>query len=636
MHPYAHPLHTTAQNIYTGQPAHASRPTTRRPASRPVDDPRHQRRRRQQASSGHDTQYPASPTAWAAPGHSIPSDHNHAMPSPGLQGSQFTSPASSSASLTLDDLVSAIGIPQSGSSTDDHSFSVIEMPSVLRDFFEGTSSDSDGTSLTVPMESFLGGGHDLSAEMVFPHDSPLIYPSATSPHDYGSPLGSPGFPSSSPQAMTQTGVSSPSWDMRSPGTTVVSDGDCATLVTSPAAAAPSYHENVDKELAAVRRAVRDSPRNQIRRRCLEAAALLLKRYNCRPSWLKTPSRVILEELVGLQRTVERETPRDTPDRIPCCVGLAASLEASYAYTADESELDAAIIYLEEAALLLSKWPDSPYRSNICLVLAQCHKHRYLLGRCLPDLEKSLAMQHVTLLSTSQDDPTRGRMCTRYAACLEKYFTAVRREVDLDLAIKLHREALALLPEAEQADVCSQLATCLRHRFELSGDERVFDEVILFRRRAVALMPKESRLLPYVLQDLAHALHQRFARTQDDILLEDVIKFHRAALTAFGTDDILRAESCANLGVALRSKYSRTGNVLLLTEMISVEEEALKFVEEPSWCGPAYWRVARSLREYFEVTRNPELMQKAVAYETLAQSMGARVTLMHMKMIDTHI
>ena len=148
--------------------------------------------------------------------------------------------------------------------------------------------------------------------------------------------------------------------------------------------------------------------------------------------------------------------------------------------------------------------------------------------------------------------------------------------DLDEAILLHREALALLPSPHPLRFGSlhNLANTLRTRFQQTGRTDNFEEAILLHREALTLCPAPHAGRSMLLNSLANSLLTRFEQKGHTDDLEDAILLQREALTPHSAPHDDRSRSLNNLANALSARFEQNGLIDDLKEAILLRREVL--------------------------------------------------------------
>ncbi|KAG1819875.1 hypothetical protein DFJ58DRAFT_673309, partial [Suillus subalutaceus] len=133
--------------------------------------------------------------------------------------------------------------------------------------------------------------------------------------------------------------------------------------------------------------------------------------------------------------------------------------------------------------------------------------------------------------------------------------------DLDEAIALHREALALLPVSHTDrsmslnNLASQLSTCFHHR----GNDEDLNQAIAFQREALALCPVSHTDRFKSLGSLVNELSIRFHHRGDDEDLNQAIALQREALALCPVGHTDRPKLLNNFVSGLSTRFEHRGN-----------------------------------------------------------------------------
>ncbi|KAG1856604.1 CHAT domain-containing protein [Suillus tomentosus] len=135
------------------------------------------------------------------------------------------------------------------------------------------------------------------------------------------------------------------------------------------------------------------------------------------------------------------------------------------------------------------------------------------------------------------------------------------QIDLDQAIALHREALALLlvGHKDRSKSLNNLANGLSSCFEHRGNDEDLDQAIALHREVLALHPVGHTERSASLSNLANRLSSRFEHRGNDEDLNQAIALHREVLALLPVGHTDRSMSLNNLAVRLSSHFEHRGN-----------------------------------------------------------------------------
>ncbi|KAG2151579.1 uncharacterized protein EDB93DRAFT_1327639 [Suillus bovinus] len=153
---------------------------------------------------------------------------------------------------------------------------------------------------------------------------------------------------------------------------------------------------------------------------------------------------------------------------------------------------------------------------------------------------------------------------------------VGHDEDLDEAIALYREALALRPvgHTDRSASLNNLARQLSSRFQQRGNDEDLDRAIVLDREALALCPAGQTDRSTSLNTLATQLSTRFHHRGSDEDLEQSITLFREALALCPVGDTSRSVSLNNLATQLSSRFRHRGNDEDSDEAIALHRQAL--------------------------------------------------------------
>ncbi|KAG1869359.1 CHAT domain-containing protein [Suillus subalutaceus] len=187
--------------------------------------------------------------------------------------------------------------------------------------------------------------------------------------------------------------------------------------------------------------------------------------------------------------------------------------------------------------------------------------------------------------------------------------------DLDQAIALHREALALRPvgHPDRSSSLNNLATELSSRFEHRGNDEDLDQAIALQREVLDLRPVGHPDRSKSLNNLANRLSSCFEHRGNDEDLDQAIALHREVLTLRPVGHTDRSSSLNNLAIELSSRFEHRGNVEDLDQAIALQMEvlALRPVGHADRSSSLH-NLATQLSSRFKHRGNDEDLNQAIA------------------------
>ncbi|KAJ7768109.1 tetratricopeptide repeat-containing protein [Mycena maculata] len=193
-----------------------------------------------------------------------------------------------------------------------------------------------------------------------------------------------------------------------------------------------------------------------------------------------------------------------------------------------------------------------------------------------DINKAIQLHREALALHATLHPARGRLLDELGVALYTRFRQEGDVQDIDEAIVLHREALALRdpPHPNRGSSLSNLGNAIFRRFEQHGDSQDINEAIVLHREALALRGPPHPDRGQSLNNLANAVHTRFEERGDSQDIDETIVLHREALTLRGPSHPDRSQSLNNLANAIHTRFDQRGDSQDLDEAIVLHREAL--------------------------------------------------------------
>ncbi|KAG2150205.1 CHAT domain-containing protein [Suillus bovinus] len=280
----------------------------------------------------------------------------------------------------------------------------------------------------------------------------------------------------------------------------------------------------------------------------------------------------LDEAIALNREALALRPVGHTDRSASLNNLANRLSSRFHHRGNGEDLDQAIALHREALALC---PVGHTRSKSLNNLAN-----QLSSRFDTEQRRRLGSGYRTEQGSPGFVPVghadRSISLNNLALQLSSRFDHRGNGEDLDQAIALNREALALRPvgHADRSMSLNNLATRLSYRFDHRGNGEDLDQAIAFQRQALALCPVGHTDRSASLNNLANLLSSRFDHRGNDEDLDQAIALNREALALLPVGHADRSKSLSNLANRLSSRFDHRANGEDLDEAIALNREAL--------------------------------------------------------------
>ncbi|KAJ7215907.1 CHAT domain-containing protein [Mycena pura] len=183
-------------------------------------------------------------------------------------------------------------------------------------------------------------------------------------------------------------------------------------------------------------------------------------------------------------------------------------------------------------------------------------------------------------------PPRDRHLTRLAYTLLERFLEHEDTNDINKAIELYRQALALRhpPHPHFARALNNLGFAILVRFTVpagfaqQGDIRDINEAIDLHREALGLHTPSHLDRGVSLHKLGFALLTRFEEQEDMRDIDEAIDLYREALSLHSPPHPDRGSSLNDLATAILSRYKQQGDERDINEAIELNREALALCE----------------------------------------------------------
>ncbi|KDQ54120.1 hypothetical protein JAAARDRAFT_182520 [Jaapia argillacea MUCL 33604] len=286
---------------------------------------------------------------------------------------------------------------------------------------------------------------------------------------------------------------------------------------------------------------------------------------------------ITEAVEMFRKALPRATGQD-PDEVWLFQNFAIVLAARFKLSGQSSDLDEAIS-LDRKALAFRR-PSDPNRSYSNACLGNHLFLRYQQTGQRGDLDESIEQHRETVILLRQPTPLRAQALNNLALAL-----AARSEsspmsqsvlADMYEATRLFYEVLELPHHLIEGSLCRRnLASILISQFKWTGSPVEIDTAVALNREALAVIPKGhvERLL--TLSELARSLYTRDNHGNDGSDLQEGIGLYREVVKLLSPLHPYRPTALANFASYLHRQYQRTGLVAELQESIDVTRESIQ-------------------------------------------------------------
>ncbi|KAJ6512345.1 CHAT domain-containing protein [Mycena vulgaris] len=293
----------------------------------------------------------------------------------------------------------------------------------------------------------------------------------------------------------------------------------------------------------------------------------------------------IDEAVQLHREALTVLPAARPDRDSLLSDLGTSVLARFEQSGDAAGIDEAV-HLHREVLALRPAPHADRASSLgnlgTSVLA-----RFQQRGDGADIDEVVQLYREALALCPASHPDRATSLSNLGNSVQVRFQNLGNSVlarfqqrgvpvDIDEAVQLHREALALrpAPHPDRAASLSNLAISVLERFQHRGDAADIDEAVQLQREALALRPAPHPSRASSLNHLASTVHVRFEQRGDAADIDEPVQLHREALALLGAPHPERALALSNLALSVMERFEQRGDAADIDEAVQLHREAL--------------------------------------------------------------
>ncbi|KAJ6559348.1 hypothetical protein B0H10DRAFT_1930375 [Mycena sp. CBHHK59/15] len=276
------------------------------------------------------------------------------------------------------------------------------------------------------------------------------------------------------------------------------------------------------------------------------------------------------------------------------------------------DLDAAVSSLEEAEHYMSWGHENRavMTNNLALALRERIKQR----GGTTDLDRAIELHGEALALQPAPPPhiDRASALNNLATALQELFQQRGNMTDLNKTIELLYEALTLKGNASRDIFINNLACALRRRFELCGSAEDLEGAVELYRAALALHQAQHPFRSSSLSHLGTALHARIRLKGDVADLDCAVDLYREALSLQPAPHPDRSSSLSHLGAAFDERFNKSGDWTELEHAIELHREALALLQVPHQERDSYlFNLATSIYERYVLTSDKKDLDSAI-------------------------
>ncbi|KIM86572.1 hypothetical protein PILCRDRAFT_815805 [Piloderma croceum F 1598] len=240
------------------------------------------------------------------------------------------------------------------------------------------------------------------------------------------------------------------------------------------------------------------------------------------------------------------------------------------------------------------------------ILGTGETHSEAILTDFPDIayEKSLLLH--------DDDPEKPEILVGVAHLFKVRYAQVQNDMDLDKAITVFNDAVALTPDGhpDQGARLLHLAGLLLWRCQHHPSSSDFDRAI-FAFESSIMITGEHNAGP--LNVIGDRYLSRFMHTRDVADIDKAIVAYDSVVRLAPEDHPDKARGLHSLGISLQNRFESTGELVDIDRAISVQNDAIRLAptgddEKPGWLSNlGYWISCR-----FERTGEPADIDMAIS------------------------
>ncbi|KAH7022672.1 CHAT domain-containing protein [Ilyonectria destructans] len=247
-------------------------------------------------------------------------------------------------------------------------------------------------------------------------------------------------------------------------------------------------------------------------------------------------------------------------------------------------------------------------------LATVIRERFARSGRTADIEEAISLGRQALAIAPEGHSDRARFRSDLGAWLGARYLTLGKTDDLEEAIRLAREAVDALPpgHADTPRCSTNLSNLLSERFSRKGQIADIEEALRLGWETVAVTPFGHPDRPIRLSNVGGHLDDKYRVSGKTSDLEEAIRITREALGQASASSLDRIEILHNLGVMLGKRHSRTGAMTDLDEAVQLISEALRDVSAEDIFRPQIvLSLASQMRNRYSRTGNLDYLEQAI-------------------------
>ncbi|KAF4445797.1 TPR domain-containing protein [Fusarium austroafricanum] len=333
------------------------------------------------------------------------------------------------------------------------------------------------------------------------------------------------------------------------------------------------------------------------------------------------ARYELDHDIEFIRLAVAKTPDSHADRRGRLSTLSNALHESYKTTKDETLLEEAIQYGNEA---LKCAKDCSNEIKICLFyLGDMQFSKYKLSRDRNDVDQAradiaLSVKHFEEAAKhiATDDINESAILVKLGDVLGYQFEITKRREDINRAIEKLERGVELKGESSPTfrDEVDRLYFLLFKRYQTTEDLHDLQRALYHAKRILATNPGQGSDQAVDLFRIGHLNIDLFNATGDDKHLDLAVEYCKDAVSKLSPGDSRSSTILSGYATALAVLSKRKGEVALLDEALDKMRMALHLSQptDPHWA--AY------------LTSNAKMLQSRFTFESSAADLGEAVRL----------
>ena len=278
------------------------------------------------------------------------------------------------------------------------------------------------------------------------------------------------------------------------------------------------------------------------------------------------------------------------------------------------DINRAVHFMQDALEQIPPAMPLPSRLLVNLSEVLLMRYRHAPAAYEGDLDQAIELYKQALALTPETAPDFPARLAKLANALESRYQRIHDFSALEAAILYHKQAIERTPFADSAfpERLNNLGDCLRTRYLYSNEKGDLDQAIACAELVAQFHTLDPLESAGYLNNLGNVLRNRYEAYSTSVDLERAIQIYREAVAGVPTHSPYDSMFVHNLGVALRDRYYLLGERADLVEAMDHLQRAVDTAPLQSELRPGYLSdLGTAFDDWFQHTGALEELERSI-------------------------